>query len=143
MDNDKALQKMSSIPIKRFTKVNNDYRVYDTSIESREYWKKREYTKAKDSIYGSGEDTMLFKRQKGKCAYCKNPTTQEQIQNVEIQKHHMKPRSFGGDTKPNNLRLLHKECHQTIHSLWTREQLAQFIDNGIDYLRLLKPKHQH
>lgn len=138
--NQKKLARMSEIPIKRHIKVKKGYRVYDKSEDAREYWEKREYMNAKESIYGSGEYLLLFKKQKGKCAQCKNPITQEHIQNVEIHKHHMKPRSTGGNRKISNLRLLHTECHQIIHSKWTRKEMAKMVDNGIDYLLLLKPQ---
>ncbi len=108
---------MSTIPIKRFIKVRTGYRVYDASHDIIEYWEKREYMNAKDSIYGNGDYTLLFRKQKGKCAYCKTPITGEQIQNVEIHKHHLNPRSFGGDSLISNLRLLHANCHRFIHDI--------------------------
>ena len=98
---------------------------------------------AKDSIYGNGDYTWLFRKQMGQCAYCKTPITDEQIKNVAIHKHHLKPRSLGGDSKINNLRLLHADCHRFIHGLWSREKMSTMIDRKVDYLRLLKPSHNH
>ena len=132
----KQLQHMARIPIKRFIKVNNDYRVYDAY--ARQYWEKREYMNAKNSIYGSNELLLLFSKQKGKCSYCQKPITQEQINKVEIHKHHLKPRSRGGEKRLSNLRLFHSECHRAIHARWTREEMAKLTDKGIDYIRLLK-----
>ena len=134
----KYISRLSSIPIKRFIKINNDHRVYD--VKSKEYWEMREYQNAKDSILGSGVLSALFGEQKGKCAYCKQPITKDEINKVEFHKHHMKPRSEGGDGKLNNLRLVHTLCHREIHALYSRKELSEYADNGIDYLRLMKGK---
>jgi RNA-directed DNA polymerase len=134
----KVISRLSSIPIKRFTKINNDYRVYD--VKAGEYWEMREYQNAKDSILGSGVLSALFGKQKGKCAFCKQRFTKDEINNTEFHKHHMKPRSEGGDEKLNNLRLVHAPCHRDIHALYTRKEMSEYADNGIDYLRLMKGK---
>ena len=134
----KQISTLSSIPIKRFVKVNNDHRVYD--VESKEYWEMREHQNAKDSILGSGVLSTLFGKQKGKCAYCKQPFTKDEINSVEFHKHHNKPRSEGGDEKLSNLRLLHQNCHQDLHAMFTRKAMSEFTDSGIDYLRLMKGK---
>jgi RNA-directed DNA polymerase len=133
----KTVRKLSTIPIKRFIKINNDHRVYD--VKSKEYWELREHQNAKNSILGSGVLSLLFGKQKGKCAYCKQSITKDEINNVEFHKHHNKPRSEGGDEKSSNLRLLHKLCHQYTHAMYTRKDMSVYIDNGIDYLRLMKP----
>jgi len=132
------LRKLSSISIKRFIKVNNDHRVYD--VKSKDYWDMREYQNAKDNILGSGVLSPLFGKQKGKCAYCKQLITKDEINNTEFHKHHMKPRSEGGDEKPNNLRLVHTLCHRDLHAMYTRKEMSEYIDSGIDYLRLMKGK---
>ena len=132
----KYLNKMGSIPIKRFVKVRQDMRVFDEN--ARGYWENREYRNAKDSIYGSVILTQLFRRHKGKCSYCEELTTDAQIRNSAIEKHHLKPRSEGGTWKLGNLRLLHAECHRIIHSLYSRKEMADLVDKRIDYLRLLR-----
>ena len=131
------VSKLSTIPIKRFVKINNDHRVYD--VKSKEYWEQREYQNAKNSILGSGALSLLFGKQKGKCAFCKQPFTNEEINSVEFHKHHTKPRSKGGDEKSSNLRLLHIICHQNLHAMYTRKEMSEYTDSGIDYLRLMKP----
>lgn len=128
---------MIEIPIRRYIKVRNDVRLYD--VNAKEYWEEREYRNAQDSIYGSAVMTKLFRSQRGKCEHCGKSITDEQIKNTTIHKHHMKPRSEGGNWKLSNLRLLHKECHNSLHSMYSRKQMAGFMDNGIDYLRLMKP----
>ena len=136
-DTDTTLVKMVKIPIKRFVKVRKDMRVYDTNAKG--YWANREYTNALDSIYGSATMTQLFKRQKGKCGYCGESITDKQIRETTIHKHHMKPRSEGGDWKLGNLQLLHADCHDSLHSIFSRNEMADYINKGIDYLRLMKP----
>jgi len=100
----------------------------------------REYQNTKDSILGSGVLSKLFGKQKGQCAYCKQPITKDEINNANFHKHHMKPRSEGGDEKLNNLRLVHTLCHRDIHAMYTRKEMSEYIDSGIDYLRLMKGK---
>jgi len=134
----KQISELSSIPIKRYIKINNDHRVYD--VKSIEYWEMREYMNAKDSILGAGVLSSLFGKQKGKCAYCKQPITKEEVNSVEFHKHHMKPRTEGGNEKLNNLRLVHTLCHRDLHAMWTRKEMSEYIDSGIDYLRLMKGK---
>ena len=128
--------KMSKIPIIRYTKVRGDIRVYDS--EATEYWEKRELSKARDSILGSVPLERLFKRQKGKCLYCNELFNQEDIQESATHKHHLKPISEGGNWKLGNLRLLHSECHTSLHSLFSRKEMAKYVDSGIDYVNLLK-----
>ena len=136
-DTDTTLVKIVKIPIKRFVKVKKDMRVYD--VNAKGYWAKREYMNALDSIYGSATMTQLFKRQKGKCEYCGESITDKQVRETAIHKHHLKPRSEGGDWKLGNLRLLHADCHNSLHSMYSRKEMADLIDKGIDYLRLMKP----
>jgi len=127
-----TLFRMVTIPIKRFVKVNNDHRVY--SEQSIEYWNKREFTNAIDSILGSGTLTKLFRTQKGICPFCTEQISQEDVREVNIHKHHMKPRSFGGDYKLGNLRLLHASCHRELHVTLTRNEMSEWIDKGLGYL---------
>ena len=134
----KKLMFLHSIPIKRFIKIRNDKRVYDANTI--EYWRQREYINAKNSIVTEKTTMILFNKQKGKCEFCRQAITDDDVKNSKIHKHHMKPRSEGGDWKLSNLRLLHTDCHQSLHNLCSREQMAGFINKGIDYLRLLKPQ---
>ena len=137
-DTDNYLLKMRMIPVVRYIQVRRDVRVYDSNAT--DYWEKRELSKTKNSFFGSAILEKLFKRQKGRCDYCKNLISQEDVQESAIHKHHLKPRSEGGDWKLGNLRLLHSECHTSLHSLVSRKDMAKYVDNGIDYLRLLKPQ---
>ena len=139
-DTGTKLRKLVWIPIKRFIKVKSDKRVYDAN--AREYWEIREYQNAKDAMLGSALLTKLYREQKGRCEYCGQPITDQQIKQSTMHKHHMNPRSEGGDEKPSNLRLIHSVCHQALHGICSRKKMANFINKGIDYLRLLKPIKQ-
>jgi RNA-directed DNA polymerase len=133
-----TLTPMHSIPIVRFIKVKSDKRVYDANAIK--YWENRGYVNAKNSINGSPTLTKLFNAQKGKCEYCKRLITESQVKDTAIHIHHMKPRSEGGDWKSGNLRLLHADCHTSLHSMYSRKEMADLTDKGIDYLRLMKSK---
>ena len=133
---DNHLLKMSRIPIVRYVKVKRDVRVYDS--EATEYWEKREVLKTRNSIFGSATLEILFKTQKGRCEYCRQIFNQQDIQESATHRHHLKPRSEGGDWKLGNLRLLHAECHTSLHSLFSRKEMAKYVDSGIDYVSLLK-----
>ena len=137
-DTSKEIIKMRNIPINRFVKVKRDKRVYDAKATL--YWENREYKNAKNNIHGSKTLTMLFKAQLGKCAYCNQPLTATQIKDRAIHKHHLMPRSLGGNWKPSNLRILHSDCHTLLHGIYSRQEMARLVDNGIDYARLMKPK---
>ena len=137
-DTDNKLLKMSRIPISRHIKVKSDVRVYDNNAT--EYWEKRELSKTRKSIFGSPTMERLFVKQKGRCSYCKQLISHEDIQGSATHKHHLRPRSEGGDWKLGNLRLLHSECHTSLHSQLSRKDMSRYISNGIDYLKLLKPQ---
>jgi hypothetical protein len=52
---------------------------------------------------------------------------------MTFHRHHVKPRSFGGDERLCNLWLLHPECHQELHTTFSREDMARLTELGIDY----------
>lgn len=49
----------------------------------------------------------LLKRQKGKCALCSLPFWHTDVMETD----HIKPKSKGGKDGINNLRLVHRHCH--------------------------------
>ena len=128
------LQRIVLTPIKRFVMLNRKYRVYDKSPETREYWEKREYTNAYNQIY-SVKMRRLYKRQQGKCLYCKEPLTQRQVETSEFHIHHVKPRSLGGDDGYSNLRLIHSDCHRELHAEYSRNEMFFLSEKGIDYIK--------
>ena len=131
------LPKTNWTRIKRFIKVKWDMRVYDGNTT--EYWEKRDYLNAKDSIMGLGSLRKSFLEQKGRCAYCNKPITQEHVMEHAIHTHHLKPRTQGGGIESRNLRLIHSDCHNQLHGTFSRQEMADLINKGIDYLRLMKP----
>jgi RNA-directed DNA polymerase len=131
------MKKMKKIPIKRFIKVRKDVRVYN--MDDREYWDKRKYMNAKDSIYNSYDLTYLFREQNGKCVFCEEDITQSDIQSHNIHKHHLKPKVVEGEDEKSNLKLLHRECHKELHGKISWRDMASYIDKGMDYTMLLKP----
>ena len=114
--------------IERHIKVRKGMRVY--CQEHQEYWKQRKLTKAKLVLYGRNK--TLFMKQKGRCGFC------NQMMDSEVHVHHLKPIKHGGDNKYSNLRLIHQECHKSLHSLISLSDMANYAEIGIDYLRLLK-----
>ena len=83
--------------------------------------------------------TKLFKKQKGRCEWCNQPITDEQSQDSAFHTHNIRPRSEGGNNQLGNLRLVHVECHNSLHSQFSRKEMADLINKSIDYLRLMKP----
>ena len=126
-----------SMPIKRFIKVKIGKRVYD--VKAIDYWQQREYLNAKNSINAERSYMQMFTRQRGRCTVCNHRITETDIKGSKVHKHHMKPRSKGGNWKLDNLRLLHQECHTKLHGIFSRSDMAKYMDKGIDYLRLMKP----
>lgn len=133
----RQIRRMNDTTIRKFVKVKKGKRVYDA--EAKEYWEHREKVKAIGSIFIESKLTKkLFMEQNGKCPYCKEPVTQANVQSSNIHTHHMIPRSEGGDWKLSNLRLLHADCHTELHRNISRQDMARFMGNKIDYLRLMK-----
>ena len=118
------IELLSHIPIKRFVLLNKKYRVYDKSPETQEYWKKREYTNAFNQIF-TVRIQRLYKRQQGKCSFCKELMLKEQIENGQLHVHHMLPRSLGGSENHSNLQLLHNDCHRELHARIPRKVMKE------------------
>ena len=135
-----SLVKLSELKIQRHLKVDWKYRVYDGDPETIEYWQRREYFKGRNSLTLGSVQEKLFLKQKGLCALCFTPLENQEKGSESYQTHHLKPQQFGGTHQLRNLRLVHTECHRTIHRLFTPEQMARYAESGIDYLRLLKGK---
>ena len=130
------IKKITYIPIKRFVILNGKHRVYDKTPDTQEYWKQREYTNAFNQIY-SVKMSRLYKGQQGKCSYCKELMTKEQVVNQELHAHHMLPRSLGGIEDQSNLRLLHNECHRELHARLSRKEMKELWKTE-NYLSTLK-----
>ncbi|MGK7943702.1 MAG: group II intron reverse transcriptase/maturase [Microcystaceae cyanobacterium] len=90
----------SKVPIIRHTKVKGDVSPYDGNWA---YWSKR---RGKYPGIPVGV-AKLLKKQKGKCNFCGQYFTPEDI--VEID--HIIPKSKGGKDMYKNLQALHRHCH--------------------------------
>ena len=106
---------LSRIPIRRFIKVDNSKRVFDSNPDTQKYWQDREYINAYKQI-DSVKMRRLYESQKGICPHCKGQMTLRQIQKSLLHTHHIKPRSKGGNNNYSNLQLIHAECHREIHA---------------------------
>jgi RNA-directed DNA polymerase len=129
-----TLARMATIPIKRYTKVKGEMRVYDKNAIK--YWQEREQKNAKLAIFKIESTTgKLMRQQKGNCAFCKTRITFHDIRTSDVHQHHMKPRQHGGNNKLSNLRLLHNECHSEIHRMFTLEEMNKYSEQNFDYLK--------
>jgi len=131
-----TLLNIAYIPITRFVKIQSGIRVYGNDEQTKEYWKQRATVKALNQIY-SIKVEKLFKKQKGKCACCGSII--EEMSGTEV--HHMRPRSEQGTDEPNNLKLLHQSCHEELHSVFTRSQMAQMMNLKFNYVKLCNVEH--
>ncbi len=122
------VHRMDKIPIRRHVKVKAEMRVYNK--DDQEYWNKR--TSNQMALYGIYR--QLYDKQKGKCSYCEGRFTTED----DLHLHHLKPTEFGGVNELINLRLIHQQCHTSIHGLFSLEEMNSYSEKGIDYLTLLK-----
>jgi RNA-directed DNA polymerase len=124
------LYRIERTKIERHIKVRAEMRVY--CQEHEEYWKIRRWTKAKQVLIGKHK--ALYVKQEGRCGFC------NQMMDREMHVHHIKPVKYGGDNKHSNLRLIHSQCHKSLHSLISLSDMATYADKGINYLGLLKVK---
>ncbi len=96
------LQRHSSIPIVRHTKVKVDKSPYDGDFV---YWATR---LGRDPILPRWK-ARLLKSQKGRCNKCGALFKHGDIMEID----HVVPLSAGGKRQRNNLQLLHGHCHDT------------------------------
>ena len=124
---------VEAIPIVRFTILKSGMRVYADDKDTKEYWNKRVYTNALSQVY-SIKVQRLIKKQRGICPCCGNPITKDDIADKKAHAHHMLPRSEGGTERPNNLRLLHQDCHVLAHHVLSRKEMAHWMRKKLNYV---------
>ena len=96
------------LPIKRHQKPKLDANPYDPAWNL--YFMKRE---ARQTRYWSNFlVTQIYKRQNGRCSVCFERFNEQRSWDV----HHKVPRAQGGTDEPNNLALLHLNCHKQVHA---------------------------
>ncbi len=122
----------SDVPIKRYKMLKSGIRVYDGSSKAIKYFAEREYQNALSEIYSVKVD-KLMRRQKGVCPTCDEPITAEEIKTSQVHCHHVLPQSLGGVSQLSNLILLHLDCHQFIHTLFSRFEMAQWSKKRLKY----------
>jgi RNA-directed DNA polymerase len=126
-----SLYRLSQLPIQRHIRVSRDYRVHEGSAEAITYWQKRDYLTGLMNLKARQVKTLYW-RQGGRCSYCSGMLMSTQL--MLYHRHHIRPCSCGGDEQLCNLRLLHPKCHQELHAAFSREDMAKFADQGIDYV---------
>jgi hypothetical protein len=89
-------------------------KIENSSIEGKDYQQGNLYEYQNVRSY-------LMSRESGKCQLCK-----KDFKNKPSHIHHIKPRSRGGNDRPNNLVLLHKKCHDKLHE----EHLEQTLKSN-------------
>ena len=134
-DSEQVLLMMSQIPIRRFTKIRKDIRVF--AFKDQEYWFNRELKETELSITGR-YTKQLYKRQKGNCAFCNQSFIKSDVDDRQLHIHHLNPVSKGGNWVLRNLRLIHVDCHKSLHKQFSLEQMSRYANNGIDYVTLWK-----
>lgn len=102
---------------KKYAKVKGALSPYDGDEL---YWASRLGDKYKTV---DPQKARLLKKQKGKCQHC--GTTLKP--NDQLEKHHLKPKSNGGNGSDYNLVLVHLHCHDKLHSKEIREKAYREI----------------
>ena len=94
-----------------------------------------EYNAALTALFGnqiySTKLEKVYKKQKGICPYCHQLVTDIS----EVDTHHMLPVRHGGTERLNNLWLLHQDCHKSLHSEYSLEQMRDAVRSGKSYLQ--------
>ncbi len=100
------LQKFTWFDIKRHALVQGTASPDDPTL--RDYWSKR---RRRQSTYLRASDQIIAKRQNYVCAVC----NESLFNGEELHRHHVIPRSEGGNDSYTNLVLRHLYCHQQTH----------------------------
>jgi RNA-directed DNA polymerase len=95
-----TLQKHADVEIKRHTLVKPDKSPYDGDWI---YWS----TRRGQDIEAPTRVAKLLKKQKGKCPYCGQYFTSNDLLEID----HINPKCKGGKDEYKNLQLLHAHCH--------------------------------
>lgn len=104
------LVRLSDFPIKRHIKVKGANSPDDPELSK--YWEQRQTAQGKMLLAKGSVNYRLVNNQKWKCPVCG-----EFLYNgEEVNQHHIKQVKDGGTDHEDNLMLLHKSCHQDLHS---------------------------
>ncbi|AOW98901.1 group II intron reverse transcriptase/maturase [Moorena producens PAL-8-15-08-1] len=100
------LPKHAETKIVRHVKIEKTRSPYDGDLI---YWN----TRMRKHPEMTSQKGRLLKRQKGKCAHCGLIFRDGDL----LEKHHILPRSLGGNDSDKNLELLHLHCHDIKHGI--------------------------
>jgi len=109
-DKDKLLTSLCSFHKRRHIKVKSDANPY--LPEDEDYFDKRLALKMESSLEGRRKLAWLWHQQDGLCPVCVNKITTATGWHI----HHVVQRIHGGTDQTSNLRLLHPNCHNQVHS---------------------------
>jgi RNA-directed DNA polymerase len=105
----------TSLPIRHHVKIKREANPYHPAWEM--YFEARESKHTARALWGRGTLLYLWRTQRGVCAACGEPITQE----TGWHKHYVIPKVMGGPVGATNSQLLHPQCHRQLHP-----QLCQF-----------------
>ena len=105
------LMEAAKVRIVRQVKIRSEVNPYDPSWEL--YLEARMVWKLEQTFAGRGRIEYLWKEQQGRCLVCGQALrVEEEAWHI----HHRIWRSLGGSDSPDNLELLHANCHRQIHA---------------------------
>jgi RNA-directed DNA polymerase len=104
------LKNMTSIHIKRHTKIKSAANPYDPQWET--YFETRLGLKMEATLHGRRKLSNLWKEQDGTCPVCNQKITKL----TGWHNHHIERRADGGSDRSENRVLLHPECHIKVHA---------------------------
>lgn len=105
-----SLFQASRLSIRRHIKVKAAANPYDPDWEI--YFERRQYNKVTDELKRRPQLRQHWRRQRGLCPICKERITKKTGWHM----HHITYKVHGGGEEPENLVLLHPNCHRQIHS---------------------------
>jgi RNA-directed DNA polymerase len=112
------LMEAASVRIVRQVKIRSGVNPYDPEWEL--YLEARAVWKLEQTLAGKGRIEYLWKEQQGRCRVCGQPLRvaeeQARVSEEGWHIHHRIWRSLGGKSTPDNLELLHANCHRQIHA---------------------------
>lgn len=104
-----TLFKATSIPIQRHIKIRSAANPFDNEDEI--YFEQRLQKQRYHKLVGRRVHQIIHSRQKGKCALCKQPISEQ----TGVHLHHLIPKHLGGKWTIANLVMLHPVCHVQVH----------------------------
>lgn len=111
----------SSVPISRHIKIKTEANFYNPRWET--YFEQRQDKNWAESQKGKRKITAIWHRQNHICPVCGQRFTKETGWHI----HHKVMKILGGGDEPDNLMLLHPNCHRQIHSNETGSREREFI----------------